>query len=133
MNARRIHLKIKIQTLADEARHIRRDERKALAHARNNLHSDREGSAEESAKAYRTYEDLNDHRRGIVREVARTNHLAYGCLKGTPYEKIERICVDPPDWSEVRKVALRFGGDPEKVEAWINAAQEHISGQRRAA
>jgi hypothetical protein len=129
MNARNLHLKIKIQTLADEARHIRRDERKALSRAR---YLNKKGS-EKTLAAYRVYEDLNDHRRGVVRDAARHNQLAYGCLRGTPYEKIERYCEEAPNWGEVRKIAIRFGGDPEKVDAWITAAKNHIQNMRRAA
>lgn len=132
MNARQLHLKIKIQTLADEARHIRRDERKALSHAR---YLNKKGS-EKTASAYRVYEDLNDHRRGVLRQVARNNHLAYGCLRGTPYERIEQKCRPhwaSPNWKDVRQIAVRFGGDPESVDSWIAAAKAYTDGQRRAA
>lgn len=83
----RVYLKVKIKSLAAEAKIIRHAEQK---------HS--------SLRA-----GLADHRRGVVRDEARLTLLAYGFLRGTPYLKIESKCELAPDWSRVLKMVQRYG------------------------
>ena len=99
---RHTHLKVKIKTLAAEARIIRIEERRAhTPEARMGL---------------------ADHRKGIVRHVARHALLAYGFLRGMKYHRMEARCTPgyEPDWAQVAKVAKRFGGawDQDVFDEW---------------
>jgi len=94
MHDRSRQLIVKIKSLADEARTIRREEERALGLRRPDLV---------------LYRDLRAHRRGIVRSVARHALLALAMIRGKPYARVEPGCASLPDWAEVRKVAERFG------------------------
>lgn len=102
MNERLIHLRIKVRSLADEARSIREEAKKTTGMVKWGL---------------------NDHRKTIVRDHARHNLLAYGCLKNTPYSDMEKWCYETPDFLRVAKIAKRFGGAEEDVESWVSAAK----------
>ena len=69
----RLYLKVKIKSLAEESKIIRREEKKNPTFK---IH-------------------LADHRKGIVRTEARASMLAYGFLRGVPYKKIESKCHQP--------------------------------------
>lgn len=86
----RLFLKVKIKSLAAEARIIRNEERKP----RN---ADwREG--------------LHNHRIEIVRRVARHTLLAYGFLRGLSREQIEPHTKDPVrNWDAVAKMVNQYG------------------------
>ena len=121
MNPRATHLKIKIHTLADEARHIRREEQKALKRARHGKAAEEfHGNVCDYRVDYYAYEDLREHRTGPVRSHARSCQLAYGYLRGVPYKKIEQKHRpdNDPDWREIEKLVRRFGGDPTNLKAW---------------
>jgi hypothetical protein len=92
-------LKVKIKSLAAEAKIIRLEERKAL-----------------KAKDYTLYARLREHRTANVRQEARHSQLAYTCIKNTqPYERIERTCRSKPQWGEVTSMVNRFGSP---VQDW---------------
>ena len=121
MNPRATHLKIKIVNLADEARTIRKEERKALEAARE------EGTSD----LYNVYFGLREHRTGIVRNAARTNLLAYGFLRGRSYAQMEQKTSEAPDFYQVFKVVKRFG-TPEDLlrwETWQDEARAHLTEQ----
>lgn len=105
MNERLIHLKVKVKNLADEARTIREEARKATGMVRWGL---------------------NHHRKTVVRWAARDNLLAYGLLRGMPYRVIERKTVAPPHFSAVAKIAKRFGGDEKIIESWVEEAKAYL-------
>lgn len=93
--SRTAHLKVKIKSLAAEARIIRHEERK-----------------------YRGLERraLQDHRRGVVRYEARHSQLAYAFIRGRPYSAVEAKCHEAPDWDKVRSIVTRFSdGDKAGV------------------
>jgi len=106
---RRIHLKIKIKSLAAEAGIIRKEAEKLKGMARHSL---------------------NEHRKGIVRHEARHALLAYGLLRGRPYEAVEKKCHEPPDWKKVSNDARRFGASETDVAAWVALAKKHIQEQK---
>ena len=87
MKDRRLFLKVKIKALVAESRIIRQEERKN-PHARI---------------------ELAEHRRGIVRQIARINNLAYGFIRGMEYRKMERNTHTKPDWRKVWKIIENFG------------------------
>ena len=107
---RRVYLKVKVKSLAEEAKIIRREEKRAK------LLSIRIG--------------LREHRIGIVRHEARHSHLAYGFLRGRAYLEIENKASEAPDWAKVRKMVEKFGSH----YSWLGdgaptykEAQEHLA------
>lgn len=80
------HLRVKIRSLAEEARIIRHEERRALKSA--TWARTRQQPAELSA-AEAEYDSLHHHRTVDVRQEARAALLAYGFLRGRPYREIE--------------------------------------------
>lgn len=97
-----VFLKIKLKSLAAEARIIRAQELKTRGTRNNHLR-----------------EELYLHRIGVVRRAARETHLAYGYIRGRSYCALERECRCPPDWKAVGKMVEKYA--PEKVgefDAW---------------
>ena len=91
---RRLFLRIKFQSLAEEARIIRRMKRK-------------QNGATKMA--------LNEHRRLVLRPKARAVSLALGFLRGREYAQMEspnyeRKGTNPPDWDEIRRLVKKYGG-----------------------
>lgn len=110
-NSRTTHLKIKIKTLASEAKHIRRE-------------ANRTGGRER--------QELTAHRTGPVRSAARHNQLAYAYLRGIPYRAVELRTEIPPNWAQVETLARRFGPAmpwAPSWEAWLAAAEQHLRAQ----
>lgn len=91
---RREQLRVKIMSLAEEARIIRKEERKfswpGVDH--NPLR-----------------EELYLHRIGTVRSEARSAVLAYGFIRGLTYEKMEPNPWTGPDWSRVKTLVKKYG------------------------
>lgn len=85
---RREMLKIKIKSLAAEARIIRKEEKKTFGTLRNELH---------------------DHRVKDVRWVARHAHIAYGLIRGRAYERMEQKAKHEPNWKEVERLCKKYG------------------------
>ena len=81
-----VFLKIKIKNLAAEAKIIRQEERKNGPY-----------------KA-----ELADHRRGIVRRVARDTQVAYGFLRGRAYKEIEPNAKTQPNWKAVQRMVENY-------------------------
>lgn len=105
------YLKMKIKSLAAEARLIRYEERKWRG---------------DSA----TRAGLQSHRCSVVRREARAALLAYGYLRGRPYRALEAGChkAGEPDWSRIARLVSRFGAkyghagaDAGRLKAWAEA------------
>lgn len=158
MSDRIVHLKIKIVNLADEARTIRAEERKALrAHraehatemVEKSVRPDRRnappGVMFENRKVIvphlppersfcPAYQSLHGHRKGTVRHVARENLLAYGFLRGMPYAAMEGRCDEAPNFESIKKIAARFSDATlTEWDAWKAAAEEHLNAVDKAA
>lgn len=112
MENRKLHLKIKIQSLVDESRNIRREARKVTGKDRHSL---------------------NLHRVMVVRPHTRLNLLAYGILRNIPYSCMERKCAEKPDFKRIGKIAKSFDATDEQVAAWVADAEAHLSGKQVAA
>jgi hypothetical protein len=84
-------LKVKIKTLGEEARIIRKEELRAND---NSLR-----------------EELYLHRIYVVRKEARSTHIAYGLLRGRQYENIERSHDEhnEPDWYRIGEMIKKYG------------------------
>lgn len=100
---------MKIKSLAEEARIIRKEERKALPD-------------------YPKYLSLYTHRTQDVRKEQRSSLLAYGFIRGKAYGPMEKPAKDnPPDISRISSLVTKFGG--QKVEkavlqAWVAGTLE---------
>jgi hypothetical protein len=84
---KRAFLRIKLKSLAAEAKIIRLEE------ARNK----------------RLRYELSAHRRGVVRTAARNTLLAYAFLKGRTYKSVEPNAHTPPNWKEVERMVRQYG------------------------
>lgn len=108
---KRTYLKVKIKSLAAEAKIIRTEERRARRPALKR--------------------GLQDHRKGIVRTEARHTHLAYGFVRGLEYHQMESTTHEAPNWEKVRKMVERYGAyvvwesDSETYDAYRKRQQAH--------
>lgn len=91
-----VFLKVKIKSLADEARIIKHEEQKRRG--------PRHGPGPERFW-------LHSHRVFGVRPEARCALIAYGFLRGRPYEVVENNAKTQPDWERVQKLVEKFGED----------------------
>lgn len=126
MNPRIAHLRIKIINLADEAKTIRREEKRALRRA---AWKRSKGEKTENGVCFE-YDELHAHRKGLVGPLARVNLLAYAFLRDVPYAVAEADAKAEPKWAEIKKTALRFDDDPSTFETrwteWQRAAMAHF-------
>jgi hypothetical protein len=116
MNRRNAFLKVKVKSLAAEAKIIRFEEHKTKGDLRNMLH---------------------EHRVGPVRLEARATHIAYGYLRGLNYCQIEpnpcplQPAQDKALWDKVRAMTKKYGlvDHPSGLDAWreetTNSTQPH--------
>lgn len=85
----KVFLKVKIKSLAEEARIIRREEKDARnSYFRSMLHS---------------------HRVENVRDEARAAQIAYGYLRGRRYREIEPNAKKDVPWVRVKKLVEKYG------------------------
>lgn len=115
-----VELKVKVKSLAAEARIIRDEERKIKSRLGKGPHK----SDAHQHKDKDTLASLQNHRRGVVRHEQRHSLLAYGFLRGVAYRRMEPTCRVEPDWGKVLKMVERFGGKGKDNEfkSWREAA-----------
>ena len=87
MATKALFLKIKIKSLAAEAKIIRKEENKS--------------------KYFRG--ELEVHRKGTVRSECRHTLIAYGFLRDRPYAIVEPACKAKIDWDKVEAMVKRYG------------------------
>jgi hypothetical protein len=103
---RREMLKIKLKSLAEEARIIRHEERKTHGYLREQLHL---------------------HRTGIVRRAARNTQLAYAFIRGRSLVQVEPTAQTEPDWTAIEKMISTYGSkdfDPKQLQQWRKGWEE---------
>ena len=103
---RREMLKVKVKSLAEEARYIRKEECKTVGTLRD---------------------ELNRHRRWDVRGAARTSHMAYGLIRGRPKSKTEKEGSprSEPYWKAVKGMIQKYGPINTKLnEALIQQCKD---------
>lgn len=83
-----VYLKVKIKSLAAEAKIIKHEEQRSKGTTRSSLAS---------------------HRKNIVRRESRNSHLAYGYLRGRTYKQLEKTCHSSPDWDRVERMIKKYG------------------------
>ena len=108
-----VYLKVKICSLAAEARIIRSLEKRRRG--------PKYGPGAERAGLWM-------HRTKGIRYEARCSQLAYGFLRGRAYRQMERSCHKSPDWERVKNIAERFSAEDKRVIAqrfaeWRDAGQ----------
>lgn len=81
------YLKVKVKSLAEEARIIRKEEHKARK--RRTWASVRQGREEQERIGYEEFWGLRHHRTGIVRTESRASLLAYAYIRGKKYSQVE--------------------------------------------
>lgn len=104
----RFALKIKIKSLAEEARIIRAAEAK------------QKGCADNFAYPGEGWK-LWTHRINVVRPEARATQLAYAYLRGRTYRQVEPIRQTEPEWRRVQKMVENYGPKPfdkAAFDAW---------------
>ena len=85
---RREMLRVKVKSLAEEARIIRREEQRTRGTLRDELHN---------------------HRVLVVRSEARHSCIAYGLIKGRSLEQLERPGSSEFNWDRVNKMLVKYG------------------------
>lgn len=95
---RREMLRIKLKSLAEESRIIRKEEKRTFGPLRNELHN---------------------HRINVVRRAARETHIAYGLIRGLTLEQIEpgmteeKFCFESNRFfnrKNIEAMLSRYGG-----------------------
>ena len=99
---RRVFLRVKASSLAEEARIIRRAAKKQRG---------------------RTKWELNHHRTTVIRPIARATHLALGFLRGRKYEQMEHKCRTEPNWDEVDRLIRKYGPPNTNLEYFKSAVE----------
>ena len=110
-------LKIKLKSLAAEARIIRFEEDKA---------------PNDPASGIYDRQSLYDHRILVVRPEARATLLAYGYIRGRTYRQVEPNSTTRNliPWKKVRAMVEKYGPKPfyaDSFEKWQNEAMVGIS------
>ena len=100
-----VFLKVKIKSLAAEARIIKREEQKRRKAWRSVTR------AETKKETGRQARGLREHRIGQVRPESRCALVAYGFLRGRPYKVVENSAKSEPDWDRVQRLIEKFGTD----------------------
>jgi hypothetical protein len=116
-------LKIKIKSLAEEAKIIRHEVNKASKLQKYYT------SEEDRCSLGNLKYNLNEHKKGIVRHESRHALLAYAIIRNIPYEKLEAKCNEAPYLKKVSDMARRFGAAQDVIEEWIKNAKEYLKGQ----
>lgn len=113
-------LKIKNLSLGEEAKIIRKHETECLLERQN---AKLRQKIDRANRADATWNSLYLHRKNKLRPEARASFLAYGFLRGVPYEVIERIVIkknyysnsgstidqnEELFWKRVAKIAWKF-------------------------
>lgn len=139
MNPGTIYLKVKLVSLADEARTIRRLEHKMNGYAQYTKRVYRITNSKEDRdmmwKAQSVYNGLNEHRLKDVASEARAANIALGLIKGKKYCQIEnklrfnhgsffaKNLVDFTEtklysvskmWERVARIAYKYSDGPAK-------------------
>lgn len=113
MYSRSLLLKVKIKSLAEEARIIRHFERKDNGFF---------------------FFELQAHRKGAVRRAARETLIAYAFIRGIPYKRVEENPRTKPNWTNIWKMAEKYGvcsGPREHHLDWYQIQQAMKNQKKR--
>lgn len=110
-----VYLKVKIKSLAVEARIIRKEEQKPQNHE--------------------VREELHLHRTYDVRREARSALLAYACLRNMPYSRIEFAAISIPDWKRIERLIEKYGNKEASASyfQWLKEAKTYYASNKKTA
>jgi hypothetical protein len=127
-------LKVKIKSLAEEARIIRLEELRAMPHSKPRPREGKNGTAAirpglwvEKYADPELQRSLWLHRTVDLRQEQRSAMIAYAFLRGKLYRSVERKAASAPNLKRVRELVRKFGpirGNAEesiRLEEWIAA------------
>jgi len=101
-------LKVKVKSLAAEARIIRFEEHRTRGQLRNELHH---------------------HRVQVVRPEARATLLAYGYARGKTYASMEGPSSSVPDWDRVERMIKKYARLKQPLKEWKDEQEtENVRG-----
>jgi hypothetical protein len=114
-NMSTIFLRVKVKSLAEEAKIIRFEERKQ--HWRFKM---AKMLSNEEQKLSPLYFELKRHRLYDVRSEARAALLAYAFLRNKPLHKVEGVCRELPNWGRVERLVTKYGpaGAADGLKLW---------------
>jgi hypothetical protein len=130
-----VELKVKSKALEAEAKIIRTEENRVKAQFRYNRYKQEQRKAD--AASFRL-KSLQDHRRGIVRQVAHDTFIARAFLGGRPYSThaVTKKGMGYTSWYSVRNMVRKYGGPEfkimtneeidDKLEAWKILTSNHL-------
>ena len=137
----RSHLKVKVFTLAAEMTYIRRQEEKwknKARYARQRQHATADLTAQAKAISSQAYAENafwahRDHRYGLKTD-ARSTHLAYGCMRGISYQRMEVMCYGPlkgystsePDWKHIEVMVEKFSKNETAPQDFMQAYAQWV-------
>lgn len=75
--------------------------------------------------------DASGERVHVIRPAARVHHLAYGCLRGVSYERMEDHCRVAPDLRQVGRLVAQYGVIRLKAET-AEEFQQRLTAQKAA-
>jgi hypothetical protein len=111
MDSAQTKLKIKIKSLAQEARIIRREERRAL---RTGRWAKAHEELDDQKSHYALYESLHGHRTMDLRGEARASLIAYAFMRGKPLIDTWDKTRPRPPYHQAALIVKRF--DPASFE-----------------
>jgi hypothetical protein len=140
------HLKVKVFSLSAEMTYIRRQEEKWKTKARlarlkrdatitkDGWNDDQVNAGNKLQYAYDNFWPHRTHRYSLKVE-ARHAHLAYGCIKGILYSRMETICYGPlkgygstePKWGTIQDMVERFAKDEPNKREIMQRAEEWVA------
>jgi hypothetical protein len=119
------YLRVKIKSLAEEARIIKLEERKAKWRRRA-----LQACQKPADKVLGEYFGLYHHRTYDVRNEARAAQLAYAFIRQMPYERVENpeLTKKPVNLGRVAQLVSKYATKttPDNVSAWLGAKYEPL-------
>lgn len=109
------YIKIKIKSLAEEAKMIRQEENKCSNAARK---------VEHKQGWYAVREGLHNHRKLQVTPECRAALVAYGFLRGRTYNEVEGAAKTEPNWKRVEALVTTYGSRYIPIKKnWLGVKQ----------
>jgi len=103
-------VKIKIKTLAMEAKYIKKEERKKLRQASYHRSLETDNAASAVTASVWDYVRLREHRKGPVAQESRASLIAYGFIRGKEFKQIENPRSEKPlEVDKVTAMVYKYG------------------------
>ena len=109
----RAKFRVKIKSLATEAKIIQREKQRRREH----------GYVYYEDFVQRVADSLESHARNVVATEARHTLLAYAFFRGKPYKDVERSCRIPPDKRAIARILkslVSWKDQTDAVDKWLS-------------